>query len=303
MIGISTSYCSHIYRQPQVIFKVLRDIGYEVFEIDFRWDENMCAQLKEIVKEEKISIASLHNFCPIPEGVDLRLASPETYLLSSRDEEERKLAVKCTKRTIEFAHQLRAKAVILHCGKVFEKKLTSFLIKMYNSNQEGSRAYQNKLTELVALRKKKAKRHFSNALRSLEELDKFAKEKNIKLGIENRYYFGEIPQVEEIKEILDTFDESSSIGYWHDVGHAQSLENIGFYKLEDYLTFFNRLIGIHLHDIKDCCDHLAPFEGEFNFERLIPFVGKESLKIVEAHQPASLKAIAEARIKLEKIFS
>jgi sugar phosphate isomerase/epimerase len=302
MIGISTSYCSHIFKEPHLIFEALINLGFRAFEIDYRWDKQMFNQLERIIKTKKIRINSLHNFCPIPEGIKLTQASPENYLLSSEDEKERELAIKFTKMTIENAARLGAEAVVLHCGKVFEKKHTNLLIKMYNSNERNSKTYKTKQEFFVSLRRRYSKKYFLNTLRSLEELDKFAKLKKVKLGIENRYYFGEIPQVEEIAQILNIFDAGSAIGYWHDVGHAQCLENLGFYKLENYLVFFDRLLGIHLHDIKGCCDHLSPFEGEFDFKKILSFVKKSTLKIMEAHQPASRKSLIEARVKLEKLI-
>lgn len=302
MIGISTSYFSRLDDDIRVNLKALRDMGFRTIEIDFRWDEKMCKKLRKFAAEENIKISSLHNFCPIPKGGKSNLASPESYLLSSEDEKERKLAVKFTKATIENAVGLKAKVVVLHCGKVFSNTFTKALIRMYNGNQKGSKVYREELNSIVSMREKSAKKSFSNLLKSLKELDKFAGVKKIKLGVETRYYFGEIPQVDELAQILDIFDESSSVGYWHDVGHAQCLENLGFCKVTDFLNFFDRLVGIHLHDIRGCEDHLAPFEGDFDFGIIAPYVKSSAIKTIEAHQPASQKSIIEAKIKLEKLF-
>ncbi len=123
------------------------------------------------------------------------------------------------------------------------------------------------------------------------------------MGIENRIYIREIPSFEEIKIFLSNFHKKG-VGYWHDTGHAYLLEKLGFAKHIDYLKTYNKhLLGIHLHDVKEFDDHKAPFTGEINFKKLIPYIKKDTIKVIEAHKPATAKEIISARKKLEKLFS
>ena len=52
------------------------------------------------------------------------------------------------------------------------------------------------------------------------------------------------------------------IGFLYDVGHAQTLDILGFYRHEDWLErFAPRIIGTHLHDVVGTTDHFAPGMG------------------------------------------
>jgi hypothetical protein len=65
------------------------------------------------------------------------------------------------------------------------------------------------------------------------------------------------------------------------------MENLGFAKHKDFLDLYgHRLIGVHLHDIRKCQDHLAPSAGEIDFKAfyheydVIPVVRVINLKSV-----------------------
>jgi sugar phosphate isomerase/epimerase len=118
---------------------------------------------------------------------------------------------------------------------------------------------------------------------SLEKLLPEAERRGIRLGIENRYYFHEIPDFEEIGMILGRF-RSENIGYWHDVGHAQVQEYTGIARQRELLEAYgDDLIGVHLHDADGLDDHLAPGQGDVDFGALRLFLRPTHIKILEVH--------------------
>ena len=159
------------------------------------------------------------------------------------------------------------------------------------------------MDKMRAERKRLQAPYVSAALKSLESLVKFAEEKNVKLGIETRIYFREIPSFEEIGVILDEFKGSEFIGYWHDTGHAQCTETLGFARHRDFLdAYSDRMVGLHLHDIKGTYDHLAPGGGDFDFSIFRPYIKPDMLKVLEPHKPATAAEIIQGTRYLERVL-
>ena len=123
------------------------------------------------------------------------------------------------------------------------------------------------------------------------------------MGVENRYYYQEIPDFEEIGIIMDRFSKGS-IRYWHDVGHAVCWEELGVVPRDTFLRMFsNRMLGIHLHDVVGVRDHRVPLSGNFDFTRLKPYVSGETLKVVEAFVPAPEEDVVRGMAYIQECFA
>jgi sugar phosphate isomerase/epimerase len=166
-----------------------------------------------------------------------------------------------------------------------------------------SNEFKEFMNELQIIREKKKEVYLERAIKGLRQLNKYAKNKGIKLGIENRYFYFEIPNYQEIKIFLDEFPKNSSVHYWHDVGHAQVHEYLGIAKHEDYLKDYNdRIIGIHLHDIIAEKNHQAPSNGMMDFEMIKKYLPKNALKVMEINAKVSHLDIKNGYNFLRKIF-
>ncbi len=156
---------------------------------------------------------------------------------------------------------------------------------------------------MIEERQAKKDPYFSAIVKSLRELVAYAEGIDIKICIENRYYFREIPNFRELGVFFELFSASKHLFYWHDVGHAQVRENLGFEKHLDYLnSYADKIFGIHLHDTQGACDHMVPGDGDFNFSLLKPYLKKNTIKVIEVHQPASGKAIMSSIDYLIKLI-
>src|SRR5665213_3329505 len=80
-------------------------------------------------------------------------------------------------------------------------------------------------------------------------------------------------------------------GYWHDVGHAEVLDRLGFIDRHDWLdTLGSRCIGAHLHDVSGIGDHSAPGDDDGAWDYItkgIKHLPKYTLEINQ-HQPDAL---------------
>ncbi len=301
-IALSTAWNSAKYKQGAIIIREIRDLGFKNIELGFNLTDNMVRDIAGIASNSGIKILSLHNYCPIPEKLARKKALPDCYSLASLNETERNLAVRYTKQSINTASCLNAKAVILHCGRVEMVDPTRQMISYYNSGKwDGSFAAKFK-RDIYQARKEKIRLHFSKLLKSLDELAKYAQKRKVKLGIENRFYYREIPSLEEIGLILNRF-KGGIVFYWHDTGHAKLWENLGFLKHLDYLNnYSSRLAGMHLHDIKRQQDHKAPLKGELDFKTFKKYIKPGTLLTMEVHSSATGQEIVQAKKYLEVIF-
>ncbi|MCX5713619.1 MAG: TIM barrel protein [Candidatus Omnitrophica bacterium] len=301
--GLSTSWNAFRCPDAESLILEIKSLGFSQVELSFNLTARLVKEIEELVENGRIKVASVHNFCPIPPGIKRELALPDYYSLASKDEDRRKKAVKQTKVSIDTARRLGAQAVVLHCGRVEIEDLTRKLIKLYLDKGRSSPAFKALKSRAIKEREAAVGPFFENTLRSLEQLERYARLKHIRLGIETRFYFREIPSFAETGQILKRFS-GSSVSYWHDTGHAQLMEDLGFSGHKDYLDAYgDRLLGMHLHDILDCQDHLAPLKGKLNFRMFKPFLLKDTIRVIEAHYPAEAVDLQKARIFLERVLN
>jgi len=301
-LAISTSWNAYRFDDGEKLLFEISRLGFKAIELSFNLDSGMIEGITDSARRLKIDIVSLHNYCPIPDGLSRKEALPDYYSLASLGKEERFLAVKYAKRSIDTASRLGAKAVVLHCGRVEIPDYTRQLINLYNQGMDNSAEFMELKEKMSRARALEAAKFLSQALISIEELNTYAKAKDVLLGIETRFYHREIPDIDEIGIILDKF-KNSQVYYWHDTGHAQLMENLGFLRHRDFLERYGeRLIGVHLHDILGCQDHLTPLEGKIDFTIIKPYLRQGTLKVIEAHQPATAEAIIKSRNFISQLY-
>jgi len=299
---LSTSWNAASFDKAKDMLFEIKKLGFADLELSFNLTASMISEVAQVLNDNGFKIRSVHNFCPIPETFKRVNALPDCYSIASLDDEERRSALKYAKRTIATASFLGASAVVLHCGRVQMQDRTGELIDLYHRGFKDTREFLSAKEEFIRERAGIARPFFDNALRSLEELNRYAEEKDINLGVENRFYYREIPNLEELAVIFEEF-KSSRIFYWHDTGHARIMENLGFAGTKDYLNSYSQLmLGVHIHNVIGCLDHQAPSNGELNFLELKPYLKKETLKVVEAHKPATAADLRKSKELLERIF-
>lgn len=268
MLAFSTSWNADGRLTPTALLTTIGALGIDAIELSYQHTEEDVAAICACCRSLKMGVVSTHNFCPLPADPDRGRSLSEILLLSSLDDSERQAAIEATRRSINTAAACGARALILHLGRVEIPSLTRELIELYRCGREGSKTYQDMCNRMIKDRSVSASSYFEKALLSLEALCPAAERAGISLAIENRFYLREIPSLDECRVILDRFKDGP-IAYWHDVGHAQVMEDLGFCRHEDYLDAAGeRLCGFHIHDVLQCQDHLPPSYGTVDFSRL-----------------------------------
>ncbi|MBM3250202.1 MAG: sugar phosphate isomerase/epimerase [Candidatus Omnitrophica bacterium] len=301
-LALSTAWNASRYEEAEPMLFEIKDLGFRDLELSFNLTASMVEGIRKARKRAGLQIISLHNYCPIPDGFSRKDALPDCYSLASLDEDERRLALNYARRTIDTAASLGAGAVVLHCGRVEIPDKTRSLAGLYENGAGGTKAFLDLRDAHIKERKETAAPFLKNALKSLEELNRHAAGPGVRLGVETRFYYREIPSFEEIGIILKEL-ANSQVFYWHDTGHAQLMENLGFSGHKDFLDLYaGQMLGIHLHDILGANDHRAPLKGELDFAQLKPYVKKDTLKVMEPHHPATPDEIRSGKEYLEEIF-
>jgi len=271
----------------------VRSLGFDTVELNFSLTKEWVDEVRGFVRDGVIKVSSLHNMCPLPKDMDPKISSsPDYFSLASLNEVERLRAVEAALNTIRYATHLGAKAVVIHAGRVEMKDRTRELASLIEADPRSSKIPFLR-DEMIKSRAVISHAHVESLLKSLEPLVKAAESENVVLGIENRYYYREIPLIEEAELIFKAFP-SEAIGYWHDVGHAEVFVRSGLLnKHEDLIgRFQNRLKGMHLHDIIGVNnDHRLPGLGSFDFKILKPYISDDILTVLEIHDPVDTGSI------------
>src|SRR3989449_10438104 len=116
MYSLSTCWNSHRHTDGRAMLREIRDLGFEYAELSHGVRISLLPGVIEAVDAGEIKISTLHNFCPLPIGVNH--AAPNLFKFSSSDIRERENAFRHSLKTIETAARLKAPLVVLHMGEI-----------------------------------------------------------------------------------------------------------------------------------------------------------------------------------------
>jgi len=303
-LALSTAWNYAHAKDGKEIIQEVKKLGFEKVELNFSLTEDLVKDILELVNRRDIEVSSVHNFCPIPEGLAREIALPDCFNLASKDETQRQKAVFYTKKSIDTAKSLKAKAVVLHCGRNEIPDHTRELIGLNQKGLKTSAAFQDLKLKMQKDRNLVSEAHLRQLLKSMKELANYALDSDVALGIENRFYYREIPSVDEIGILLEELKGFPAY-YWHDAGHARIFEDLGLVKQNEYLNLYHsRMLGLHLHNVLNGVDHQSPNKGEIDFRDFIPYIKKDHLKVIESHSPlASAQDLVQSKHYLEEVFN
>ena len=301
MYSFSTCWNSRRHTDGRAMLREIRELGFDHAELSHGIRISLLPGIFEAVNAGEIKISSLHNFCPLPVGVDK--AAPNLYEFSSDRERDRQLAVKHTLNTLEFAVKVRAPLVVLHFGSMDLKDYTGKLKELLERGERGTPKFQKVVAEASAAREAKKKKFWDHSRDTLRELYGEAKARGIKFGIEIREAVEELPIESDFAALLKEFP-GPTVNYWHDVGHAQIKHDLGFIDHAQHLAAHaDRLAGFHIHDVKfPARDHFPPGGGDIDFAALAPFVKPEHIKVFELSPKVPVESVKLGVAHLKRIW-
>jgi sugar phosphate isomerase/epimerase len=283
------------------MLREVRDLGFEYAELGHGTRISLVPGIMEAVDAGEIKISTLHNFCPLPMGVTH--AAPNLFQFSAEQERERELAHRHTIKTLDFAVRLKAKLVVLHLGSVDMKDYNDKLLALVERGEIDSPKYRKLCEEVEEKRERKKEPYFERVKESLKRLIPEAESRGLLLGAENRQAVEELP-LESDYHFMFREIGSPTLAYWHDTGHAQIKENLGFIRHFFHLdSLKERLAGFHIHDVQfPGRDHCPPGSGMIDFAALKPLVKPEHIKVFELSPRLSEEEVRGGVAHLKQIW-
>jgi sugar phosphate isomerase/epimerase len=293
VIAFSTCWNSHRHTDGAEMLREILGLGFDRVELGHGIRISLVPGIQKMFDEGRIRFTSLHNFCPLP--VEVMVASPDCYQLSAVSPEERERAVRQTFQTIDFAERLGAPFVVLHLGRVKMRPITDRLIQLTKAGKHLSRAYVRAKLKAVQTRERRAPAHLQRVKDSVHRIVEHAASKNVRIALESRRGYEEIPSERELPGLLDELN-SEQVGYWHDFGHSQIKENLGFIDHAEWLgAVGSRSFGCHVQDcVWPAKDHEAPFTGGIDFDKLVPLLPTNCLFVWEMSPNKTADAIRQS---------
>jgi len=280
MYSLSSCWNSHRHSDGRAMLREIRDLGFEFAELSHGTRISLLPGILEAVDAGEIKISSVHNFCPLPMGVNN--SAPNLYQFSAERDRERDLAKRYTIKTLETAARVKAPLVVLHLGSIDLKNNTDKLLEMVQRGEKESPKYARLCAEVDERRESRKGPFFERTKELLKQLVTEAESRGITLGAENREALEELPFESDFHFLFREID-SPNLRYWHDTGHAQIKENLGFIMHSMHLeSMRDHLFGFHIHDVQfPGRDHCAPGSGMIDFASLKPMVKPEHIKVFE----------------------
>jgi sugar phosphate isomerase/epimerase len=291
------------------MLREIKDLGFDRVELSHGIRITLVPGILKAVEEGMIRIGSVHNFCPLPMGV--LQAAPNFFQPSSADSRERDQWLRQTKRSIDFAAQVGATLLVCHLGSVPylwflpDRKMTAYRAAHPEAVRSGDKVYQALLTKALAKLRGKMPPFWERTQESIQSVLDYAAEKKVRLGLENRERFEELPVDADFPDFLGNMQTPLPVGYWHDSGHAHLKEEMGVIDHRAQLEAnASRLLGFHLHDVdKEGHDHQPIGSGGIDFEMVRSFFRSEHLFVIELSPRVDVEGVRSSKARVEAMLA
>ena len=241
---------------------------------------DMQARMKQVRMKRKthnhMSFTGAHNFLLRAEEDD------KLCEFTSQHSHQRERAIELTKKAIDVVADLDGIYVVMSLGHSPMATYTPRLVEMVKDGQLYSKSYAALKLEMIQEREGLGISHLDRVRQALDTLIPYAEDKKVRLALESGEHYEQVANEREMETLLSEYD-TPAIGYWHDFGHIQLKSNLGLLDHQQWLEkMAPRLIGCHVHDVIWPDEgHSIPFQGDINFDQLIPLLPKNTPMVWE----------------------
>jgi len=281
------------------------ELGFNHLELSHGMTIAKLPGIQRAFKAGKFKCVGVHNYFPSP--TEVMIDAPDAYEFTSFRENERQRAMDMTLKTLDIAAEFQASYLVLHMGSVPQmphKKWTGHLTELVKDGHQDSSSYVKHKLKCVKKREKHGPLYFKRAISTLETLSERAAELGIKLAVESRSKYEDMPSEREMVSLQEHFKDDPNIVYWHDFGHVQLKHNLGLLDHGDWLRKMKPyLFGAHVHDVEwPARDHRVPFTGTLDYQDLFQHFPKECPLVWELSPTRKSKQIRDALEIWKKLY-
>jgi len=274
VLAFSTCWNNSRHTDGEAMIEEIVALGFDHIELSHGMTISKLPGIRKAWQRGLFRCSGVHNFFPSP--VEVMIDAPDAFEFTSHRPHDRKRAMDMTLRSLEMCSEFEASYLVLHMGSVpmNPKKWTRVLTDMVAEGRQHDPAYIQRKHAFLKKRAKVAPLYYQRAIEALESLASRASELGVKLAIESRSRFEDMPNEDEMVRLQQHFADQTAIGYWHDFGHVQLKHHLGLLDHPQWLeTISPHLIGCHLHDVEwPQLDHRVPFQGGIDYAALLRHV-------------------------------
>ncbi len=304
MLAFSTCWNNGRHTNGEKMIEEIVDLGFTNIELSHGMTIAKLPGIKQAYERGIFTCSGVHNFFPSP--VEVMIDAPDAYEFTSHRPFDRQRAMDMTYRTLDLAAEFKARYLVLHMGSVplNPKKFTKALTTTVSEGGQHTAAYTKAKIAFVKKREKIGPLYFHRACDALEKIAERAEKNGVKLAVESRSRFEDMPTEREMIALQDRFADSPSVGYWHDFGHVQLKHNLGLLDHVEWLEkIAPRLIGGHVHDVQwPARDHRVPYSGTLNYAELLPFFPADCPLVWELSPTRQAAEIRSALVRWKAEF-
>ena len=271
MLAFSTCWNNSRHTDGETMIEEIVGLGFTHIELSHGMTIAKLPGIRKAFQRGIFTCAGVHNFFPSP--VEVMIDAPDAYEFTSHRASDRQRAMDMTLRTLELATEFGAGYLVLHIGSVpiNPKKWTAALTEEVAAGNAHDEEFINHKIKFVRKRERISPLYYHRALEALELLAARAAEACVKLAIESRSRFEDMPTEREMLALQSRFADNPWVGYWHDFGHVQLKHNLFLLDHARWLEAISpHIIGGHVHDVEwPARDHRVPFSGTLDYAALL----------------------------------
>jgi len=274
MLAFSTCWNNSRHTDGEAMIEEIVELGFSRIELSHGMTISKLPGIRKAFQRGLFTCAGVHNFFPSP--VEVMIDAPDAYEFTSHRPHDRQRALDLTLRTLEVATDFGAEYLVLHMGSVpmNPRKWSGDLTEKLSALGSHHPDYVKAKIAFVRKREKIGPRYYQRAIDALTTIADHAAKAGVKLAIESRSHFEDVPTEREMSALQQHFADNPWVGYWHDFGHVQLKHNLGLLDHPRWLeSIAPYLIGGHLHDVEwPARDHRVPFSGMIDYASLLRFL-------------------------------